>query len=142
VRFTSRKVPSPGEQRRNRRQHDRDRAPSLRQLFPQLDLIRLDLAFADATRSAPSPQAHTYHAAARAFFRFACPCYDCDGEFDLSANVRELAAATGPGLREARGALHCQGLRARDRASGAHCPIELQYGIGTTAAGSARMEPA
>lgn len=141
MKFTSRKVASPGEQRRDQRQHDRERAPSLRQLFPQLGLVRLELAFADATRPAPSPQSHTYYAAARAFFRFACPCYDCDGEFDLSPNVRELAAAAGPRLREVRGALHCQGLRTRDRSSGAHCPIELQYGIGTTTAGGARMEP-
>jgi hypothetical protein len=141
LKLASRKIASPVEQRRDQRQHDRERAPSLRQLFPQLGLIRLELTFADATRPAPSSQTHTYYAAARAFFRFACPCYDCDGEFDMSAAVRELAAAAGPRLRQVRGTLHCQGIRARDRASGARCPIELQYDIGTTTAGGARMEP-
>jgi len=110
-------------------------------MFPQLGLVRMELAFADTTQPAPSAQSHTFYAAARAFFRFACPCYDCDGEFDLSSTVRELAAAAGPRLREERGALLCQGVRTRDRASGAHCPIQLQYRIGTTTAGGARMEP-
>jgi len=141
LKLASRKTPSPGEQRRDQRQHDRDRAPSLRQMFPQLGLIRLELTFADPTRPAPSSQSHTYYAAARAFFRFACPCYDCDGEFDLSPTVREVAASAGPRLREIRGAVQCLGIRTRDRASGAHCPIELQYRIGTTTAGGARMEP-
>jgi hypothetical protein len=141
MKLASRKIASPGELRRDQRQHDRERAPPLRQLFPQLGLIRMELAFADATHPAPSSQSHTYYAAARAFFRFACPCYDCDGEFDLSSTVRELAAAAGPRLREVRGALQCQGIRMRDRASGSHCPIELQFKIGTTTAGGARTEP-
>jgi hypothetical protein len=141
MKLASRKIASPIEQRRDRRLHDRERAPPLRQLFPQLGLVRLEMVFADPTRPAPSSQAHTFYGAARAFFRFACPCFDCDGEFDLSATVGELAAAAGPRLRQVRGTLQCQGIRTRDRASGAHCPIELQFQAGTTTAGGARTEP-
>jgi hypothetical protein len=73
MKLASRKIASPIEQRRDRRLHDRERAPPLRQLFPQLGLVRLEMVFADPTHAAPSSQAHTFYGAARAFFRFACP---------------------------------------------------------------------
>jgi hypothetical protein len=80
MKLASRKIASPIEQRRDRRLHDRERAPPLRQLFPQLGLVRLEMVFADPTHAAPSSQAHTFTGQPALFFRFACPCFDCDGE--------------------------------------------------------------
>jgi hypothetical protein len=142
VKLASRKATSAGGQRRDQRQHDWERAPPLRQVYPQLGLIRLELVFADATRPAPSPQSLTFYPAARAFFRVACPCFDCDGEFDLSSNVRELAPSAGPRQRRVSGMLQCQGMRIRDRSGSARCPVELQFQIGMSTAGGACAEPA
>jgi hypothetical protein len=77
----------------------------------------------------PSSQSHAFYPPAQAFFRFRCPCADCDGEFDLTTNVAQLAATTGRGSRTVTAQVHCAGTRARDRASGSGCPIELNYRI-------------
>jgi len=121
----SRKPVTAGEQKRNQRQYDRERAPAMRSAFPQVAQVRIELTFSDRTHLAPSSQSHALFPAARAFFRFACPCQDCDGEFDVTANVGKLAAAGGQITRTATSRLSCQGVRSRDRATGALCPIEL-----------------
>ena len=38
-------------------------------------------------------QLHTLFPSANAFFRFACPCAECDGEFDLTTTIKTLAAS-------------------------------------------------
>ena len=96
--------------------------------------MNIELSFGDRTGAAPkevvpSSQSHAFYPPAQAFFRFRCPCADCDGEFDLSANVAQLAATTGRGSRTVTAKVHCSGTRARDRASGIGCPIELNYRI-------------
>ncbi len=140
MKIAVRKNASLDEQRRYRRQYDRDRAPPLRSAFPQLTQLNIDLSFADRTGAAPkevapSSQAHAFYPAAQAFFRFRCPCADCDGEFDLTGNVAQIAATTsGRGSRTLSAKLQCVGTRARDRASGASCPIELSFRIVATGA--------
>jgi len=96
--------------------------------------LNIELSFGDRTGAAPkevvpSSQSHAFYPPAQAFFRFRCPCADCDGEFDLSTNVAQLAATTGRGSRSVSAKVHCAGTRARDRATGTGCPIELNYRI-------------
>src|SRR5579863_7188108 len=102
MKIAARKNSSLDEQRRYRRQYDRDRSPALRSAFPQLLQLNIELSFGDRTGAAPkevvpSSQSHAFYPPAQAFFRFRCPCADCDGEFDLSTNVAQLAATTGRG---------------------------------------------
>lgn len=134
MKLSSRKPVSLGEQRRTLRQYDRDHAPTLRATFPQIATLQIELIFSDHTGMAPSSQSHAMFPAARAFFRFACPCFDCDGEFDLSTNVTTLAAGVKPASRTAASQLSCQGVRSRDRISGARCPITLNWRIVMTRA--------
>jgi hypothetical protein len=96
----------------------------MRQAFPQFEQLRVELAFGD-TRSLPlSPQVHTLYPAAAAFFRFACPCADCDGDFDLAEAVTALAKS---GALTSRGRLACNGNR-RDRPpGGTTCAVRLDY---------------
>ena len=134
MKIAARKNSSLDEQRRYRRHYDRDRSPALRSAFPQLQQLNIELSFGDRTGAAPkevvpSSQSHAFYPPAQAFFRFRCPCADCDGEFDLSANVAQLAGTPGRGSRTVSAKVHCAGTRARDRATGTTCPIELNYRI-------------
>jgi hypothetical protein len=131
MKLATRKSVSISEQRRNRLQSDRARAQALRDSFPHVGTVRIELRFDDRSENAPSPQLHTLYPSARAFFRFACPCAECDGDFDLAPAVTALLNEAGrsrrPADRTARGQLQCQGIRSRDRASSRPCPIELSY---------------
>jgi hypothetical protein len=107
MKLAARKNATVDEQRRYQRQYERDRSPAMRLAFPELALLNVELTFADRNGTGPkepvpSSQSHAFYPPARAFFRFTCPCADCNGEFDLSANVAQLAAAGGRGIRTAR----------------------------------------
>jgi hypothetical protein len=97
------------------------RATLLRDLHPQLAEVRIEFEFEDGTRRQPSPQAFSYFPSARGFFRYACPCHSCSGEFDLSGHVADLAKS-GSRQRSRRIEVACEGLRAP---ASAHegCPI-------------------
>lgn len=117
--------------RREQLMSERLRAATLRSLFPQIEQLRIDLVFSDPNaRSPPSPQRHTLYSGAPAFFRFACPCADCDGDFDLTAAVTTLI--TNPAERRWAGSLDgqlsCQGVRFRDHAVyQTPCPMLLSF---------------
>src|ERR1700677_450483 len=114
MKLADRKHATVDEQRRYQRQHDRDRAPALRTAFPEVSQLSIELAFADRSgkmhkEPAPSSQAHAFSPPARAFFRFTCPCADCNGEFDPSASVAQVAASRGRASRSATAKLQCTG---------------------------------
>jgi hypothetical protein len=104
---------------------------ALRDTFPNVGAVHIDLRFVDHNGIAPSAQRHTLYPAARAFFRFACPCAECDGDFNLAPAVNSLVQENDRSRRATdravRGQLNCEGVRARDRASSRPCTIELHY---------------
>jgi hypothetical protein len=83
----------------------------LRQLYPQIAELRVDIEFEDGSSWAPSAQSFSYFPAARGFFRYSCPCHACSGEFDLTAAVAKLV---GGGSRSLRIDIPCEGRRARE----------------------------
>lgn len=108
------------------------RAESLSKIFPDIEHLRIELVFNDpnARSPPPSPQQRTLYAAAPAFFRFACPCADCDGVFDLTDAVTTLMTTGAAPKRVASvdGSLSCHGVRFRDHA--AHhigCQMKLSF---------------
>jgi hypothetical protein len=110
------------------------RAEPLRKLFPQIQQLRIELFFTDPKTHFPQPssQLRTLFAAAPAFFRFSCPCADCDGDFDLTDAV--TAMITGPtGRKRAAsitGQLSCQGVRFRDHAVlHTGCAMQLNFQV-------------
>jgi hypothetical protein len=131
MKLAPRKAVSSIEQRRTRRLSDRVAAPALRTAFPQVENLRIELNFSDRTAHAPSLQQHILYPSARAFFRFACPCFECDGEFDLTGAVNKLVADPVGGKRRvnrtASDTLACQGVRLRDRPTSQLCPIQVQF---------------
>jgi hypothetical protein len=101
---------------------DFTRAAPLRDLYPQLAELRIEFEFDDGTARTPSPQSFSYFPAARGFFRYACPCHTCSGEFDLSGFVAELAG-TGRKERSRRVQVSCTGQRVQELNTREACPI-------------------
>jgi len=141
MKLQARKTASISELKRNQRQNDRDRAPPMRSAFPQVEQLRIELNFADRTGRAPSPQMHILFPPARAFFRFACPCSECDGEFDLSpvvsALVNEAPSSKRSSNRTVSDNLLCEGVRLRNHVSSRPCPIAVKFKMVASAEKSA-----
>lgn len=115
---------------RERLLNERTRCAPLREVFPNVDQLRIELVFNDASAFIPSPQFHTLYPAASAFFRFACPCADCDGDFDLTGAVAALLEnSTGRRRIDASssGGMECRGVRLRDMAGQKNCPMQLSF---------------
>jgi hypothetical protein len=127
----TRKVSKAQALRREQLMSEHQHATALRELFPGIEQVRIELVFRDpAARSPPSPQLHTLYPAAPAFFRFACPCADCDGDFDLTDAVTALIASCAGCKRTASigGQLSCHGMRFRDHdTQQTSCPMQLSY---------------
>lgn len=128
MRMAARKLPSGVLPRRAQLMTERLQAATLLARFPNIELVRIELVFADPTaRTPPSPQLHTLYPAAPAFFRFACPVAECDGDFDLTDAVSALIASAQSRKRVAivSGKIACTGLRLRHSA----CPMQLSYAL-------------
>nr|AQQ74636.1 hypothetical protein [uncultured bacterium] len=107
---------------RERHRRGRINAPPLRSLYPALASLQVEFEFSDRVDFIPSPQVTVFHPPAPAYFRFACPYSDCDGEFDLTGVIDTAVNAHGPGTS---GQLYCQGTRHR----GVRCTLCLDYSI-------------
>ncbi len=127
--------------RREQLVKERARAVPLRQAFPQIEQLRIELSFSDARGRAHSPQVHTLYPAARAFFRFACTCNDCDGDYDLANAVAALLKSTTRGTRVALGTLVCDGVRRDLPRDGSTCSIRIDYQLTSVAANARSTRP-
>jgi hypothetical protein len=117
-------------ERRERLRRDRAAALALREAFPAVQQLRLELLFESAnSATTPAPQSHTLHGPARAFFEFPCPYADCDGHFDLSDPVR---AALADPARRATGMLGCSGKRTVRVGAKDSCQLRLSYTVTAT----------
>lgn len=138
MKLASRKTISVSEQRRNNLQLERARAVAVRDMYPALGQLQVSLVFSDGSLRTPSPQSHTFFPAARAFFRFTCPCAECDGNFDLRESVGELvnnlSRSRRGATRQAKGRLSCEGVRLRDRVGSRPCPMKLEYELAAATA--------
>lgn len=117
------------QESRDRLRRDRAASLALREAFPAVQQLRLELLFQGSTSTTPATQSHTLHAAARAFFKFPCPYADCDGYFDLSAAIK--TALADPEHR-ATGALGCSGKRAVRVGAKELCQLHLNYIVTAT----------
>jgi hypothetical protein len=99
-------------------------SPTLRGIFPRVELLKIELKFVDHMAHTPADQTHTMHPAAQAFFSFPCPYADCDGAYDLAAAVKEVVASS---AHQCEGDVHCTGHRVRDGNNGQACGLKLHY---------------
>ena len=107
---------------REKQKRDRAAAPLLRTRYPQLATLQLEFEFSDSSDFLPSPQVSVFHPPARAYFRFACPYSDCDGEFDLAAPIQQMVSGDAPQIE---GHVRCAGTRH----GGVQCTLSLEYAI-------------
>ncbi|HTY95075.1 MAG TPA: hypothetical protein VMC02_14385 [Steroidobacteraceae bacterium] len=122
----------PARERRERRERfrrSRAAAVALRETFPAVQQVRLELFFQGSSATTPAPQCHTLHGPARAFFEFPCPYADCDGEFSLGPAVE--AALADPSHR-ATGEAECSGGRAARDGGKQSCKLRLTYCVTVT----------
>jgi len=117
------------QERRDRLRRGRAASLAIREVYPAVLQLRLELLFQGSASSNPAPQLHTLHAPARAFFEFPCPYADCDGHFDLSVAVK--AAVCDP-THVAAGDLPCCGKRAVRVGDKEPCRLHLGYTITAT----------
>lgn len=117
---------------REKLRQDFTRAATLRQVHPGLAEVRIELEFHDDTSPPPSPQAFSYFPAARGFFRFACPCHSCSGEFDLSSHVAELAGSGERTRLVRKVTLECTGQRPLELRVREACPVRASIRISAT----------
>ena len=110
------------EAMRERQRRGRILTPAMRAHYPGLSSLQIDFDFSDRGDFIPSPQVMVFHPPAPAYFCFACPYSDCDGEFDLTKTV-DLAVSSGEA--QSTGQLRCVGTRHR----GAACTLCLEYSI-------------
>lgn|SRR5579863_2917967 len=129
--MAARKTPGVGLARREQMLRERMQTPPLRTVFPDVGTVRIELVFDDLNAHRPSPQQHTLFPAAAAFFRFVCPCTDCDGDFDLKPAVTALVKNVTWRKQDnisSTGKLSCDGVRIRDRAADHKaCSIQLSF---------------
>jgi hypothetical protein len=95
-------------------------------MYPQFAEVRVALEFHDGGQRTPSPQSFSYFPAANGFFRYACPCHSCSGEFDLTGQVEELARKVGRAPRVRSLDLACEGLRTAAADTQSVCPISVR----------------
>jgi hypothetical protein len=107
---------------RERQRRERLATPALRAHYPGLNALQLGFDFSDNSDFVPSPQVTVFHPPAPAYFRFACPYSDCDGEFNLTQPI-DLAVSSHDA--RAGGEVRCGGMRHR----GIACTLRLEYSI-------------
>jgi hypothetical protein len=84
---------------------------------------------------------HTLFPAARAFFRFACTCNDCDGDYDLGTAVTDLLNRTARGTQVAHGTLACDGVRRDLPRNASGCSVQIDYQLTSVAAPDSTSGP-
>jgi hypothetical protein len=130
VNVVLRKSVNSAAQRRDLLLSERNRSATLRRAYPDVARLGIELIFRDpGSDHTPSPQRHTLYPAAPAFFRFACPCADCDADFDLMPVVAKLLDGASGQKRAltASGQMSCHGVRLRDRAGSNACSMQLKF---------------
>lgn len=129
MRAPVRKSVNAAAQRRELLLRDRNRSAALRGLYPAVAQLQIELIFSDLGKHTPSPQRHTLYPPAAAFFRFACPCSDCDADFDLMPFVANLLEGVSGCQRPTTlsGQISCGGVRLRDRGGSNACSMRLEF---------------
>jgi hypothetical protein len=124
-----RKSVNAAAQRRELLLRERNRSVALRGVYPAVAQLQIELIFSDLSRHTPSPQRHTLYPSAAAFFRFACPCADCDADFDLMPFVANLLEGDSGCQRSTTlsGQISCSGVRLRDRGGSNACSMQLEF---------------
>lgn len=127
----SEKPPDRYRQYREDRRRGYMNAASLREQFPHVEQVVLQLSFTDQSgMSTYSAQTLTYSPAANTFFDIPCPSSVCtDGGFDLRRVVSSLVSRGGS---ETSGKLDCMGRQSSDQNDTHRALLQLDYRVNVT----------
>jgi hypothetical protein len=113
-------------QMRERQRRDRAATQPMRNRYPQFASLRLEFDFSDDGKFTPAPQVTVLHPPAAAYFIFPCPYSDCDGEFNLSPVVDEIANS---GEVHDQGQMRCSGQRSGTSEERVSCGLTLEFSL-------------
>lgn len=101
-------------------------APTVRERFPKVEQLVLDIGFVDPKHiGIYSAQMRGFSASAKAFFAIACPRTLClDGGFDLDSVVAKMLCGR---ATTSIGSLECQGWICPTHADSARCRLQITY---------------
>jgi hypothetical protein len=111
---------------RERQRRDRAATQPMRNRYPQFASLRLEFDFSDDGKFTPAPQVTVLHPPAAAYFIFPCPYSDCDGEFNLSPVVDEIANS---GEVHDQGQMRCSGQRSGTSEERVSCGLTLEFSL-------------
>ncbi|MDD5327471.1 MAG: hypothetical protein PHY02_06615 [Phycisphaerae bacterium] len=96
------------------------RSPSLKDRYPQVTDIRVEMKFKDTDGgSSPESKQEKYSQESKAFFKIVCPYAECiSGGFDLSPAIDKLVASH---LNKLDDTIICQGWQDEERRGKHHC---------------------
>lgn len=112
--------------RRESMRRRRAAAGALRELYPAVRVVRLELRFESASGWTPAGLAHALYPSAPAYFHFECPFGDCDGAFDIAASVATVVAS---GEHVVSGSQSCTGSRAAPNLQRQPCGLVAHHRI-------------
>jgi hypothetical protein len=112
--------------RKEQWRQDRGAAKTMREAYPKLAQVRIELTFVEAVARVPAAQSHVIHPPARAFFQFPCPYAACEGRFDLTTAAGLIISST---AARNSGNLECTGVRHKGSALKQPCGVQARYTI-------------
>lgn len=115
-------------QQREARQRQYAAAPELKEKFPSIKEVVVELSFNDPEGKVnPSPHKRIFIQDMQAFFEFPCPLRECNnGGYSLSKTIMESLSSR---RTELNGKMSCKGKRSRDKAAATCCDLELNYRV-------------
>jgi hypothetical protein len=112
--------------RKEQWRQDRAAAKTMREAYPKLAQMRVELTFVEAVARVPAAQSHVMHPPARAFFQFPCPYAACEGRFDLTTAASLIFSSA---AARKTGNLECTGVRPKGSALKQPCGVQARYTI-------------
>jgi hypothetical protein len=119
------------EQQKQRYWEAYDRARFIKDKFPMLASLSIDMAFEEPDWGGnPSPRQESFGPESKAFFEVECPYIECiSGGFNLSNAVSKLVNNR---LNETSGTIICQGWQDQERVGQHRCLLKMKYKITAT----------
>lgn len=122
------KKPDIYEQQEQRRWQAYSKAPLMKDKFPTLASLSIDMTFQEPDWGKnPEPRNQSFGPESKAFFDMECPYVECiSGGFDLSSAVSKLVDS---GDTELPGTITCQGWQDIERIKKHRCLLKMEYKI-------------
>ncbi len=124
----SRRKPDIYEQQRQRYWERWHRSPLLKEKYPKVTSISVEMSFKDSDGKCDfESKKEIYSQESKAFFKIECPYRECvSGGFNFSFDIDKLVTSH---LDKLDGTITCQGWQDKERIGKHRCFLELNYTI-------------